>query len=311
MVYFLLVKTNHVKILEIEKLLLIERKEFSMKLFAIALLILLTMGALRCFGQMTPSMVTSSTRVLPTGETEIRATYKMEPGPMPVVTGDPFSLKQFFQKEQVLADGTAISKQTPAIKEFKDSAGRFRVEYQFKAPEQIRKNFDLPVQIEILDPVAKYHYIIDTVHRIVHRGVIDVRMAAQPRIPAPTPPKTTVIPGDAVRPERRMESLGEKVIEGQALEGKRTTAIYPAGSSMGNNAPVAVTSEVWSSPGSSMPPFRKTTDPRSGAEIAASYDIDHNEPDPSLFQLPAGYQVIDEPGPFAITFTYADRKFVR
>jgi len=48
--------------------------------------------------------------------------------------------------------------------------------------------------------------------------------------------------------------------------------------------------------------FRKTSDPRSGDEIAASYDIVRSEPDPSLFQVPSDYQIVDEPGPFAITF---------
>ncbi len=238
----------------------------------------------------------------------------MEPGPMPVMQGEPFSLKRFWQKNQVLADGTAISKQTPAIRQFRDSAGRFRVEYPFKiSSNPALAGYDLPVQIEILDPVAGCHYVIDTAHRIVHRGVIEVRTAPPlPKSAMPNPPGKTIVPGESVRPQRSIESLGGKVIDGQALEGRRMTTTYPAGGNMGNDGPVTITSEEWISPGSTLPPnFKKTDDPRSGSEIAASFDIDHTEPDPSLFQPPADFQVVDEPGPFAITFTYVNKKLVR
>ena len=80
---------------------------------------------------------------------------------------------------------------------------------------------------------------------------------------------------------------------------------------MGNDGPVTITSEEWATPGSAMPPFRKVSDPRSGDETAASFDIVRGEPDPSLFQVPADYQIVDEPGPFAITFTFVDKKLTR
>lgn len=285
-----------------------------MKAFTFMLPVAFTLIVAPCFGQMTPSMINSSMRTLSNGALQIRSTYKMEPGPMPVMQGEPFSLKRFWQKNQALADGTAVSKQTPAIMQYRDSAGRFRVEYPFKiASNPALAGCDLPVQIEILDPVAGYHYIIDTAHRIVHRGVIEVRTPQPlPKSATPNPPGRTIVPGDSIRPQRSIESLGGRVIDGQALEGRRMTTTYPAGSTMGNDGPVTITSEEWISPGSTMPPnFRKTDDPRSGTEIAASYDIDRAEPDPSLFQPPVDFQLVDEPGPFAITFTYINKKLVQ
>jgi hypothetical protein len=47
--------------------------------------------------------------------------------------------------------------------------------------------------------------------------------------------------------------------------------------------------------------------PNGEVEIKATYKM---EPGPSLFQLPADYQIVDEPGPFAITFTFIDKKLV-
>jgi hypothetical protein len=258
-----------------------------------------------CYGQIMPSMVTSSMRVLPNGEVRIRATYKMEPGPVPVLSGDPFSLKQVFQRDQVLADGTNIAKQTSPVVQYKDSAGRFRSEYAFKKPANLPAGYDLPVQIEIADPVAGFHYILDTAHRIAHRGAIEVAS----RNGNPTAASQTSGAAAGSNLLRSTEPLGNKVIEGIPLEGKRTTTTYPAGSNMGNDRPVSVTSEVWTAPGSAMPPFRKTSDPRLGNEMAASYDIVRGEPDPSLFQIPEGYRIVDEPGPFAITFTFVNKKF--
>jgi hypothetical protein len=287
-----------------------------MKAFAFLVPIVLALSSYPCHGQIIPSMVTSSTRILPNGEIEIRATYKMEPGPIPAFLGDPFSLKRVFQKNQVLADGTNIEKQTPAILHYQDSAGRFRGEYPFRRPANFPNRFDLPPQIEIIDSVAGYHYILDTVHRVAHRGVIEIiprkPLPPPPKAPLPPPPSQTPGPGDDTRPQRSTEPLGDKVIDGLPLEGKRTTTTYPAGSDMGNDRPVTITSEEWASPGSAMPPFRKTNDPRSGEETAASYDIVRGEPDPSLFQIPADYRIVDEPGPFAITFIFSrDTRLIR
>jgi hypothetical protein len=285
-----------------------------MKAFALIVLVALALSAFPCYGQIMPSMVVSSMRVRPNGEVEIRATYKMEPGPVPAFVGDPFSMKQVFQKDQVLADGTTITKQTSPVREYVDSVGRFRSEYAFKKPSNLASGYDLPDQIEIIDSVLGYHYIIDTAHRVIHRGVIEVI----PRKPQPppqnamaNPPGQRPGPGNNTLPQHSTEPLGSTAIGGVPLEGRRTTTTYPAGSSMGNDGPVTITSEAWSTPGSAMPPFRKTIDPRSGVETAASYDIVRGEPDPSLFQLPADYQIVDEPGPFAITFTFVDKKLVK
>jgi hypothetical protein len=76
---------------------------------------------------------------------------------------------------------------------------------------------------------------------------------------------------------------------------------------MGNDHPVTITSEEWSTPGSTMPPFRRISDPRSGDETAASYDIVRGEPDPRLFQIPPDYQIVDEPGPFAVTYIFSPK----
>jgi hypothetical protein len=218
-----------------------------MKAFAFAVPVVLMLATLPCYGQIIPSMVTSSMRVLPGGEIEIRATYKLEPGPITAFLEDPYSLKRVFQKNQVLIDGTRIEKQSSPVLHYQDFAGRFRAEYPFRKPPNFPNQYDLPPQVEIIDSVAGYHYILDTVHRVAHRGVIEVI----PRKPLPPPPQNAGPnppgrrPGhsDSRQSQLSTESLGDKTIEGIELEGKRTTTTFPAGSSMGNDRPVKTIAE--------------------------------------------------------------------
>jgi hypothetical protein len=278
-----------------------------MRASAFPLLVLSALSAFPCYGQIIPSMVASSMKFLPGGDIEITATYKMEPGPIPAFLEDPYSLKRVFQRNQELVDGTKIENQTPPVLHYQDSKGRFRAEYPFRRPANFPNRVSLPPQVEIIDSVAGYHYVLDTVHRVAHRGVIRI----VPTKPSPqqtqsaelSPPDRKA--GDRTQPQHTAEQLGNKVIEGIALEGKRTSTTFPAGSSMGNDRPVTVTAEEWSAPGSAMPPFRKISDPRFGDETAASYDIVRGEPDPSLFQIPPDYQIVDEPGPFAVTYLFS------
>jgi hypothetical protein len=224
---------------------------------------------------------------------------------VPALTGGPFSAHKLFQQEQELTDGTRISRQSPTIHTYQDSAGNIRIEWPFKRPDRCPPQWELPLQVEIIDAAAGYHYILDTVHRVAHRGIIEIipRKPAQPlpQRPAPNAPIQTA---DNTRPQSLTESLGSKVIDGLAVEGNRTTTTYPAGSRMGNDRPVTTSSEVWVSPELNLPAFRKTSDPRSGDEKSAYFDIDRTEPNPSLFKVPADYQIVDEPGPFAITFQF-------
>jgi len=37
---------------------------------------------------------------------------------------------------------------------------------------------------------------------------------------------------------------------------------------------------------------------------SAAYDIVRGEPDPDLFRIPGDYRIVDEPGPFAVTFVF-------
>lgn len=92
-----------------------------------------------------------------------------------------------------------------------------------------------------------------------------------------------------------VEVLPSQVIEGVKAEGKRTTTRITAGT-IGNDQDIVITSEVWYSPELQTVVLLKRNDPRVGESVMSLTNIQPNEPDPSLFQVPAGYNVKDADG---------------
>jgi hypothetical protein len=54
-----------------------------------------------------------------------------------------------------------------------------------------------------------------------------------------------------------------------------------------------VITETWRSPELQTTLLLKISDPRSGETTIRLTDISRSEPDPSLFQVPAGYEITD------------------
>jgi len=86
------------------------------------------------------------------------------------------------------------------------------------------------------------------------------------------------------------EDLGQQVIEGVTAKGTRTTSVIPAGA-IGNELPITVTSEEWTSPDLKVLVMTRHVDPRAGETTYRLTGITRGEPSPSLFELPAGVMV--------------------
>jgi hypothetical protein len=86
--------------------------------------------------------------------------------------------------------------------------------------------------------------------------------------------------------------LEHKVIEGVAVEGRKTTTTIPAGQ-IGNEQPLTITSEQWRSPELNVLVMTRHADPRSGESTYRLVNIVRAEPDRSLFMVPADYTVKD------------------
>jgi hypothetical protein len=90
--------------------------------------------------------------------------------------------------------------------------------------------------------------------------------------------------------DAKKESLGTKTIEGISVEGTRTTITIPAGQ-IGNERAIDVVSEQWYSPELQTVVMRKHTDPRFGETTFRLSNIKREEPDKSLFEVPADFKV--------------------
>ncbi len=86
------------------------------------------------------------------------------------------------------------------------------------------------------------------------------------------------------------ERLQDRVIGGVLASGTRRTTTIPAGA-IGNERPITVVSEEWYSPDLQILVQTERTDPRLGRSVYQVSNINRNEPDPSLFQVPTDYTI--------------------
>lgn len=94
--------------------------------------------------------------------------------------------------------------------------------------------------------------------------------------------------------ESRVEDLGVQNIEGVEATGKRTVTTIPAGA-IGNERPIEIVYERWYSNELQLVVFSRHSDPRFGEQTYRLTNIVRSEPDPSLFQLPSGYKLLNHP----------------
>jgi hypothetical protein len=230
------------------------------------------------------------------------------PGPA-VITGQPYSAQQEIQTIQTLSDGTHITSGLQKVTYYRDSLGRTRIE---RTPAPMpgflgSSPADEPlVFITITDPIAGYSYSFDSKSHTAHRSPLPVQIskglfpAASINLPAPGLVATVAARASSAqnpqfRPQISNESLGSKTIEGVLAEGHRTTTTWPVGA-FGNDRPVTTVNEEWMSRELGMNVLNTTSDPRSGEATTRLLNISRAEPDPSLFEPPAGYEIIDPAG---------------
>jgi hypothetical protein len=96
--------------------------------------------------------------------------------------------------------------------------------------------------------------------------------------------------------ETRTEQLGVQNFEGVDAEGTRTVTTIPA-DAIGNERPIEIVYERWYSKELHMIVFSKHSDPRFGEQTYRLTNINRSEPDPSLFEVPAGYRKVSEARP--------------
>jgi hypothetical protein len=216
--------------------------------------------------------------------------YTMAGGQYPydVVREAPFSAEQIRET----TSNTAIPsgpRQLPVVRLYRDSAGRTRMEREL--PQAYGDKEPAPVFPEIIDNVDGVFIVLDPAHRIAHRFALG-RMEQSPRIHTFSPSMT-----HGVKESR--QDLGENTIEGVAVSGELESWRTPAGVA-GNDREYTQSSESWYSTKLKLILLEKTHSITDDTVIRLTH-FSQEEPDHSLFEIPAGYTVVDEKGPVGIT----------
>jgi hypothetical protein len=166
---------------------------------------------------------------------------------------------------------------------WRDSAGRTRGEFWI----------DGFLETRIEDPIARIAYLVEDSARTVHRAKLNsvgFRSDGRPMYEANPEP----------RPNVTVDQLGEWIIEGVAVTGTRST-FRPPDRATGGSGPL-VSGETWFSLELRLAILTIDFDPKIGLQTTRLTKIKRSEPDASLFLPPDGYAIVDEDGPFTVTF---------
>lgn len=184
-----------------------------------------------------------------------------------------YSAEVATETTQTLPDGNKI-KRTEKQSLYRDKDGRTRRDSESVFNNTTRKS------IHITDPLAGYDYYINHDKKIVSRTPVRDYSARIAEVPKPNGYST------------KSESLGKKVIDGIETDGMRSVTTVAAGT-VGNEKPIETISETWFSPELRTIILTKRTDPQMGDYVFQLKNIKREEPDASLFIIPADYKIVE------------------
>ena len=202
-------------------------------------------------------------------------------------TGAPYSGKQTTIKTQTLTDGSTTT-ETSVELIWRDAEGRTRREiiHHTDSGEEYRS-------VIITDPVGGV-YLKWTVGLPSARKLMHIWPGAQ-HVTAPVPavPRSAASPGPTTAPPGyEREILTPQEINGVYAEGSRWVRSIRLTEESSKRA-IEVSNELWISPDLRIIVRHLHDDPRSGREDTEVTEVVRGDPDPSLFQAPQGYEVVD------------------
>lgn len=237
------------------------------------------------------------------------------------IQGAPYSATIVNESTQTLPDGNRIAQKATGSTA-RDSMGRTRQDMSLPSIGNMSAA-NAPHLVFIRDPVAQTAYTLNLTDKTAHKlpvppllpaiagqgpvhvsGTVTTQkfeagaIAAQsiavagPGVPGPVMFKTQI--GPAEQGDIKTEDLGVETMQGVSVHGVRTTRTIAAGQ-IGNDRPIDIVTEVWTSPELQTIVYSKRTDPRTGEQIFQLTNIQRSEPDPSLFTIPSDFKV--EQGP--------------
>ncbi|HLY93122.1 MAG TPA: hypothetical protein VKQ89_07700 [Candidatus Angelobacter sp.] len=223
-----------------------------------------------------------------------------------VITGAPYTATAVTESTQTLADGNRIVNKSSGFVA-RDSQGRTRREMTLHRIGPLDVNGPKPTFF-INDPVTHTQYVVTgneatkivksegtwnqglpifTTRRIERNGVVSEKTVVNGQVSG-----EKVAAGHWEEGSRQVkhEDLGTQTIEGVSAQGRRETVTIPAGQ-IGNERPLELVTEIWTSPELHTVIMRRHSDPRMGESVFRLTDIKLGEPDSSLFLPPPGTKI--------------------
>ena len=232
------------------------------------------------------------------------------------VQGAPYSATITNESVQTLADGNRIVQSSTGTTA-RDSHGRTRQDAPLP-PIGNLSAANAPHLVFIMDPVAQASYTLNLTDKTAEKTSIPSAAPGPPAATAgarqvfvtqsgavqvpdapPPPPAIAMVKslGSEEHAEVTTEDLGTETMEGLLVTGTRTTRTIPAGE-IGNEKPISIVTEVWTSPDLKTIVYSKRSDPRMGEQTFKLANIVRAEPDASLFTVPADFKLTDGPQNF-------------
>ena len=251
------------------------------------------------------------------------------------VQGAPYSATITNESVQTLADGNRIVQSSTGTTA-RDSQGRTRHDAALPSIGNLSAA-NAPHFVFIMDPVTQTSYTLNLTDKTAQKlslpsGWGPIASGAMPGVatggamaggPGPAGPGSEKVffvqmatagadgnplpPPAAISMQRSIvteehsqastEDLGTQTMEGLVVTGVRTTNTIPAGE-IGNENPITIVTEVWTSPDLKTVVYSKRSDPRIGAQTFKLTNIMRAEPDPSLFTVPPDFKIVDGPQNF-------------
>jgi hypothetical protein len=233
------------------------------------------------------------------------------------VQGAPYSATVTNESVQTLADGNRIVQSSTGTIA-RDSQGRTRQDTMLP-PIGNLSAANAPHLIFIHDPVAQTSYTLNLTDKTAQKMPVPAfpPMAPPPGAPGPGPDAFYVQTAGVATASGQLppppmiaqkvfitndqgqattEDLGSQTMEGVFVTGVRTTRTIPA-AQIGNDKPITIVTEVWTSPDLKTIVYSKRSDPRMGEQTFQLTNITRAEPDGSLFTVPADFKLVEGPKP--------------
>jgi hypothetical protein len=235
------------------------------------------------------------------------------------VQGAPYSATITNESVQTLSDGNRIVQSSTGTTA-RDSQGRTRQDTALPAIGNLSAT-NAPHIVFIMDPVAEVSYTLNLTDKTAQKlsmppggpgGMAGVAGApvttkmffaqvgtasAAGGAPPPQAIGTVRSFGSEEQADVITEDLGTQTMEGLLVTGVRTSRTIPAGE-MGNEQPINIVTEVWTSPDLKTIVYSKRIDPRMGEQTFKLTNLVRTEPDPSLFAVPPDFKLMDSPQNF-------------